>query len=87
MASTGPTGVMSLIQIDGGWRSLEGFLLDREVEKSQDGRQARFEIALAVNKHAPEGLLDSSFVRNLSQHIEQGPHYMKPLKWDIAAAE
>ena len=76
---------MSLVQVDGGWRSLETFLLDRDVETSQDGRQARFEIVESVHRNAPQGLLDASLMLNLSKHIEQGPHYVKPLQWDVAA--
>ena len=85
VATTGPTGVMSLVQVDGGWRALQEFLLNRDVESDQDGRQARFEIVQSVFKNAPPGLLDASLMNKLSKHIEQGPHYVKPLPWDVAA--
>ena len=76
---------MSLVQVDGGWRALQEFLLNRDVESDQDGRQARFEIVQSVFKNAPPGLLDASLMNKLSKHIEQGPHYVKPLQWDVAA--
>jgi hypothetical protein len=87
IATIGPTGVMLLAQADGGWMTLETFLLNRSVETSRDGRLARFELVAAVYRNAPPGLLSEVLLNKLKLHLEQGPHYVQSLTWDVMVAE
>jgi hypothetical protein len=87
IATIGPTGVMLLAQADGGWTTLETFLLNRNVETSRDGRLARFELVAAVYRNAPPGLLSEVLLNKLKLHLQQGPHYVQPLTWDVMVAE
>jgi hypothetical protein len=34
-----------------------------------------------------KGLLADEIVKKLEQYIKQGPHYLKPMAWEVATAE
>ena len=63
------------------------WLLDRTVETTQDGRIAKFHLVqtLVSHPHVPTGIIHDSQWNKLRKHIQQGPHYIRPIPWDVAA--
>ena len=60
------------------------FLLDREREKTKEGREGRFGIVKAINESPVKGLLANEIVKKIERHISEGPHYVKSMPWELA---
>ena len=73
------SGVQALLLTSG----FVEFLLER-TESNQDGRLAKFHLVQNVYQVA-KGLLSETLVQKFESHLQQGPHYVKPLSWDVAA--
>lgn len=75
-----PTGGQ-LLFTNGGFYE---FLIDRQVEQTQEGREAKYAIVQAVLASEVVVLLADEIVRELEKYIAQGPHYVKVLRWEVA---
>ena len=58
--------------------------MNRDLEKVKEGREAKYAVVQAVLASPVSGLLAEEIVRQLEQYVAQGPHYRKPLNWDVA---
>lgn len=63
------------------------FLMDRDAEKTKEGREAKFEIVQAVVGNEVKGLLAADIVKQLEEYIKQGPHYAKAMAWELATED
>ena len=59
------------------------FLFERN-ESTQDGRVAKFQVVQAVFTKV-QGLLSEVMVSKFEKHLEQGPHYVQTMQWDVVA--
>jgi hypothetical protein len=59
------------------------FLFERN-ESTQDGRVAKFQVVQAVFTQV-KGMLSEVMVGKFEKHLEQGPHYVQTMHWDVAA--
>jgi hypothetical protein len=59
------------------------FLFERN-ESTQDGRVAKFQVVRAVLTQV-QGLLSEVMVRKFEKHLQQGPHYVQTMQWDVVA--
>ena len=62
------------------------FLLNRDVEKTKEGREGRFAIVQAINNSPVKGLLADDIASKISEYVAQGPHYVKTIPWELATA-
>lgn len=60
------------------------WLMDRERESTKEGREAKYAIVEAIVGSEVKGLLSDAIVRKLEEYIKQGPHYHKPISWELA---
>jgi hypothetical protein len=74
-----PTGSQVLLSHSG---FLE-MLMDRERETSKDGREARHEVLGAILGSPVVSLLAEDIVKRMESYRREGPHYVKPLRWDV----
>mmetsp|Transcript_25152 Transcript_25152/g.41741 ORF Transcript_25152/g.41741 Transcript_25152/m.41741 type:complete len:194 (-) Transcript_25152:58-639(-) len=57
---------------------------DNKVETTKEGMEAKYNIVVAVLKSNARGLLADKIVKSLEQYVQQGPHYVKTLSWELA---
>jgi len=62
------------------------FLLNREgVERTIEGREARFNIVKAIlSQQRLVSLMDPNLVKVLEEYVQQGPHYVTTQAWNVA---
>jgi hypothetical protein len=62
------------------------FLITRDqMENTKEGREAKYNIVVAVLKSDARGLLADKIVKALETYVKDGPHYVKTLSWELAA--
>jgi hypothetical protein len=60
------------------------WLMDRARESTMEGREAKYGIVKAIVGSEVKGLLSDVIVRKLEDYLKQGPHYHKPISWELA---
>lgn len=60
------------------------FLMEREAEKTKEGREAKYEIVQTIVGSQVKGLLADEIVRKLEKYVKDGPHYVKGISWELA---
>jgi len=63
------------------------WLMSREGETTKEGREAKYTLVEVIVGSQVKGLLADEIVKKLEQYIKQGPHYLKPMAWEVATAE
>lgn len=63
------------------------FLMNRDLEKVKEGKEAKFEIIEAVMDSDAKGLLADSIVKQFEEVLKQGPHYVKTQPWELMLEE
>jgi hypothetical protein len=65
------------------------FLIRRDtIETTYEGRILKFKIVQALHDNFTlKQLLSNDIVSQLEQYLSQGPHYRKPLQWDVMTME
>jgi hypothetical protein len=58
--------------------------MDRERESTKEGREAKYAIVKSIVGSEVKGLLSDVIVRKLQDYLKQGPHYHKPISWELA---
>jgi len=58
------------------------FLMNRDREKTKEGREAKYAVVQAILDSEVKGLLAEDIVRKLEEYVAQGPHYVKTLQID-----
>jgi Proteasome non-ATPase 26S subunit len=74
-----PTGSQVLLSHSGFFE----MIMDREKETSKDGRDARYEVVGAILGSPVVSLLAEDIVKRMESFRREGPHYVKPLQWDV----
>jgi len=75
-----PTGCQVLLSSPG----LYEFLVSREVEKTKEGREAKYAIVEVIAESPAKGLLADDIVAQIEKYVKEGPHYVKPMQWELA---
>jgi len=75
-----PTGGQVLMTHPG----LFDFLVERESEKTKEGREGKYAIVKAIMDSEVKGLLAEEIVRKLERYLKEGPHYVKAMTWELA---
>jgi Proteasome non-ATPase 26S subunit len=60
------------------------FLMDREVEGTKEGREAKYAVVQTVFRSEVKGLLADDIVRRLEKYLAQGPHHVEVIRWEVA---
>jgi hypothetical protein len=60
------------------------FLMNRDLESTFEGRQAKYQVVQAIVQSSAKGLLAEEIVRAMETYISQGPHYVKKVGWEVA---
>jgi hypothetical protein len=60
------------------------FLVQREGETTMEGREAKYALVMAVFNSDVKVLLADDIVRKLDAYLKEGPHYAKPISWELA---
>jgi hypothetical protein len=60
------------------------WLMDRARESTMEGREAKYGVVKAIVGSEVKGLLSDVIVRKLEEYLKQGPHYHKPISWELA---
>jgi 26S proteasome non-ATPase regulatory subunit 5 len=60
------------------------WLMNRERETTKEGREAKYAVVESIVGSEVKGLLADEIVRKLQEYLKQGPHYLKPLSWELA---
>jgi hypothetical protein len=60
------------------------FLMNRDLESTFEGRQAKYQVVQAIVQSSAKGLLAEEIVRALETYVAQGPHYVKQVGWEVA---
>ena len=59
------------------------FLISREGETTKEGKEARYGIVQAVMGSEARELLADSITKTLEKFLQEGPHFMQPLKFEV----
>lgn len=60
------------------------FLINREGEETKEGREAKYSLVQAIVDSEASKLLADDITSKLKKYLEEGPHYVKTLKWELA---
>lgn len=60
------------------------FLINRDVEKTKEGREAKYEVVRTIVGSEVKGLLAEDIAKQLEKYVKDGPHYQKAMSWELA---
>jgi len=60
------------------------FLINRDREKTKEGREAKYALVKAIYESEVKGLLADDIVKQLENYLKEGPHYVQTLSWELA---
>ena len=63
------------------------FLVNREIESTKEGKEAKYAVVQAIANSSARGLLADNIVKRLDEIIKQGPYYVKTVPWEVMTAE
>jgi len=61
------------------------YLVNRDTENTKLGKEAKYEVIVAIMNSSAKGLLADNIASKLEEFVKQGAHYKPAMSWDVIA--